>query len=181
MGNIGGAEVLVILLVALIVLGPTKLPVAIRQVGRFVGEMRRIGAGFQQELREATEPLREPLRKTQAALKAADKELREATKPLKETADGLKASDPRKAMTPPPKGAKKPSEGPPPKGAKKPSEGPAPKGAKKPSEGPAPTGRRSRARARLPRPRGLRGRSVGRGADERSCEAARLGHDRRGR
>ena len=112
MGNIGGAEVLVILLVALIVLGPTKLPVAIRQVGRFVGEMRRIGAGFQQELREATEPLREPLRETQAALKAADKELREATKPLKDTADGLKASDPRKAMTPPPKGARKPSEGP---------------------------------------------------------------------
>ena len=148
MGNIGGAEVLVILLVALIVLGPTKLPVAIRQVGRFVGEMRRIGAGFQQELREATEPLREPLRETQAALKAADKELREATKPLKDTADSLKASDPRKAMTPPPKGAKKPSEGPPPK--------------------PGSHGLR-----------GLRGRSVGRGADERSCEPARLEHDRR--
>ena len=68
MGNVGGAEVLVILLVALIVLGPTKLPTAIRQVGRVVGEIRRIGAGFQQELREATQPIKE----TAATLKAAD-------------------------------------------------------------------------------------------------------------
>ena len=59
MGNLGGGEILVILLVALIVLGPTKLPPAIRQVGRVVGEIRRIGQGFQQELREAAEPLRE--------------------------------------------------------------------------------------------------------------------------
>ena len=146
MGNIGGAEVLVILLVALIVLGPTKLPVAIRQVGRFVGEMRRIGAGFQQELREATEPLREPLRETQAALKAADKELREATKPLKETADVLKASDPPQ------------------------SGHPASQGREEAERGPGSHGLRC-----------LRGRSVGRGAGERSCEAARLGHDRRGR
>ena len=96
---------LVILLVALVVLGPTKLPTAIRQVGRVVGELRRIGAGFQQELREATEPLRE----TQATLKAADKELREATKPLKETAGTIKGAGARKTVAPPPKAAHKPA------------------------------------------------------------------------
>ncbi len=53
MGNLGGAEILVILLVALIVLGPTKLPPAVRQVGKFVGEIRRMGQGFQQELESA--------------------------------------------------------------------------------------------------------------------------------
>lgn len=90
MGNLGGGEVLVILLVALIVLGPTKLPPAIRQVGRVVGEIRRIGQGFQQELREAAEPLQE----TKEALKAADKEFRDAAKePIEEMKGTLKAAD----------------------------------------------------------------------------------------
>ena len=99
MGNLGGGEILVILLVALIVLGPTKLPPAVRQVGKVVGEIRRIGQGFQQELREAAKPLQEAT----ADLKAADKSLRETTqKPLKEMTDTLKAADPRKAIAPPP-------------------------------------------------------------------------------
>ena len=99
MGNLGGGEILVILLVALIVLGPTKLPPAIRQVGKVVGEIRRIGQGFQQELREAAKPLQEAT----ADLKAADKSLRETTQePLKEMTDTLKATGPRKAIEPPP-------------------------------------------------------------------------------
>ncbi len=67
MGNLGGAEILVILLVALIVLGPTKLPPAVRQVGKFVGEIRRMGQGFQQELREASKPLAEATETLRAA------------------------------------------------------------------------------------------------------------------
>ncbi len=99
MGNLGGGEILVILLVALIVLGPTRLPPAVRQVGKVVGEIRRIGQGFQQELREAAKPLQEAT----ADLKAADKDLRETTqKPLKEMTDTLKAADPSKAIEPPP-------------------------------------------------------------------------------
>lgn len=99
MGNLGGGEILVILLVALIVLGPTRLPPAVRQVGKVVGEIRRIGQGFQQELREAAKPLQEAT----ADLKAADKSLRETTqKPLKEMTDTLKAADPSKAIEPPP-------------------------------------------------------------------------------
>jgi sec-independent protein translocase protein TatB len=89
-GNLGGGEVLVILLVALIVLGPTKLPPAIRQIGRVVGEIRRIGQGFQQELREAAQPLQE----TKEVLKTADKEFRQAAeKPIEEMKDTLKAAD----------------------------------------------------------------------------------------
>ena len=90
MGNLGGMEVLVILLVALIVLGPTKLPPAVRQIGKVVGEFRRIGQGFQQELREAAQPLQE----TKETLKAADKEFREVSqKPIEEMKDTLKAAD----------------------------------------------------------------------------------------
>lgn len=53
MFNVGGAELLVILLVALLVLGPNKLPQAARQVGHFLGEFRRIADGFQSELKSA--------------------------------------------------------------------------------------------------------------------------------
>jgi len=51
--NIGGAELLVILLVALLVLGPDKLPQAARQVGHFVGEFQRVAGGFRQEIQSA--------------------------------------------------------------------------------------------------------------------------------
>src|SRR5215471_9691349 len=53
MFNVGGGEILVIALVALIVLGPQKLPEAMRTVGRVIGELRRISSGFQQEMQDA--------------------------------------------------------------------------------------------------------------------------------
>ena len=53
MFNVGGGELLVIMLLALIVLGPQKLPGAVRQAGRMMGEVRRISSGFQQELKQA--------------------------------------------------------------------------------------------------------------------------------
>ena len=59
--NLGTGEVLVILVVALVVLGPDKLPSAARQVGRWLGELRRLSSGFQAELRDA---LQEPVDQT---------------------------------------------------------------------------------------------------------------------
>ena len=53
MFNLGAGEVLVILLLALIVLGPQRLPDAAKQVGRFTGEIRRLSNGFQQEMKSA--------------------------------------------------------------------------------------------------------------------------------
>lgn len=53
MGSIGAPEILVILVVALLVLGPTRLPEAARQAGRVLAEMRRISSGFQAEMRDA--------------------------------------------------------------------------------------------------------------------------------
>ncbi len=58
MFNTSGTELLVILLVALIVLGPEKLPEAARKLGGFMRELRRMSAGFQAEVRDA---LREPV------------------------------------------------------------------------------------------------------------------------
>ena len=39
------------MLLALIVLGPQRLPDAARQIGKFMGELRRMSSGFQQELK----------------------------------------------------------------------------------------------------------------------------------
>jgi len=51
--NLGTGELLVVFLVALLVLGPTKLPDAARQMGRMVAELRRLSTGFQDEMRAA--------------------------------------------------------------------------------------------------------------------------------
>lgn len=51
--SLGPAEILVILVVALLVLGPSKLPEAARQIGRAMAEFRRVTAGFQDEVRDA--------------------------------------------------------------------------------------------------------------------------------
>ncbi len=53
MGSIGPIEILVVLVVALLVLGPQKLPDAARSVGRAIGEVRRYTSGFQAEMRDA--------------------------------------------------------------------------------------------------------------------------------
>jgi len=55
--NLGTGELLVIFLVALIVLGPERLPGAARQAGRLLSELRRLSSGFQDEMRNA---MREP-------------------------------------------------------------------------------------------------------------------------
>jgi len=51
-GNLGGGEILVILLLGLLVLGPARLGVVVQQVGHLVGHIRRVAGGFQQEIRE---------------------------------------------------------------------------------------------------------------------------------
>ena len=58
--SLGPAEILVILVVALIVLGPKKLPEAGRQVGKAIAEVRKWSQGFQDEIKSAMDP--EPTR-----------------------------------------------------------------------------------------------------------------------
>jgi len=71
MGNLGGPEILVIMVVALIVLGPNKLPEAARQVGRAITELKNLSSGFQQEMRDAM---------VDPEIKAAAKEFRNEIK-----------------------------------------------------------------------------------------------------
>jgi Tat protein translocase TatB subunit len=58
--NLTGSELVVILLLALVVLGPEKLPGAIRQAGKLYNELRKISNGFQKEFAAAIqEPAKE--------------------------------------------------------------------------------------------------------------------------
>ena len=53
MFNIGGGEFLVIALIALVVLGPSRLPEAARTAGKVMADLRRISSGFQNEIKDA--------------------------------------------------------------------------------------------------------------------------------
>ena len=55
MPNLGPMEILVVLMVALIVLGPKRLPEAGRHVGRAIGEVRRWSASMQAEVKSVLE------------------------------------------------------------------------------------------------------------------------------
>jgi sec-independent protein translocase protein TatB len=64
MFNIGGGELIVIMLLALIVLGPKRLPDAARQIGKAMADLRRLSSGFQNEIRSAIDGVDDPDRIT---------------------------------------------------------------------------------------------------------------------
>jgi Tat protein translocase TatB subunit len=53
--SIGPMELVIVLVVALVVLGPSKLPDAARQVGRALAELRRWSTGLQEEVKRAVD------------------------------------------------------------------------------------------------------------------------------
>ena len=53
MFNLSAVEVLVILVVALVVLGPERLPGAARKIGQMMGQVRDLSANFQREVHNA--------------------------------------------------------------------------------------------------------------------------------
>ena len=53
--NVGPGEVLVILVIALVVLGPSRLPGTARAMGRILARTRRIMTKFQQEMQAAAD------------------------------------------------------------------------------------------------------------------------------
>lgn len=59
--SLGPAEIMVVLLVALVVLGPARLPEAGRQVGRALAEMRRWSTRVQDEVRSTLDSEPEPM------------------------------------------------------------------------------------------------------------------------
>ena len=83
-----GGEIIIIALLALVVLGPRRLPELARKVGQWTAELRQaardISSGLEAEVAD--------LKKVGDDLKAPVDEI---TKPLKEIGEDMKSADPR--------------------------------------------------------------------------------------
>ena len=73
MFNLQGSEIIVILLLALVVIGPEKLPEAVRKFTQTYSEIKKMSSGFQSELKSALdEPMREMRETANLVRDAAD-------------------------------------------------------------------------------------------------------------
>lgn len=72
MGGLISAKFLLVLVIALVVLGPEKLPEATRTMGRWLAEFRRVSSGFTQEVRQAFDAsdLAQPVQELRSASQA---------------------------------------------------------------------------------------------------------------
>ena len=70
MFGIGAPELIVILVVALVVLGPKRLPELARGLGRTLGEFRRATSGVSEELNNARVLLEEEVRQAENSARA---------------------------------------------------------------------------------------------------------------
>lgn len=94
MFNIGGWEFLIILVVALIFLGPERLPGAARQAGKTLGALREMAQSFQNELQDAmNDPIETDARTAGAAAveKSTDAKTKAARKSI---GPGVKDTEP---------------------------------------------------------------------------------------
>ncbi len=81
MGNLGGGEILVILIIGLIVLGPTRLPEASKNIGKALRQIRQTSRNFQAELEAAVEDplIEEAARQRGIEMLAEEKDSKDVT------------------------------------------------------------------------------------------------------
>jgi Tat protein translocase TatB subunit len=88
--NLSGSELVFLLLLALVVLGPERLPVVIRRFGRIYGELRKMGDGFQAEFRQAIdEPMRELRETADLTRRVVDDSLKGLDEPTESDSDDV--------------------------------------------------------------------------------------------
>lgn len=68
LGGVGTSEIIVILVVALLVLGPTKLPQVAKSLGKGLRELRKATDGLKEEFYDEIQGVRGELRETRDAL-----------------------------------------------------------------------------------------------------------------
>ena len=57
MPQIGWLEILAIVIIAILVLGPKEFPIALRKIGSYFGRLKNTLSNFQREVNSATENL----------------------------------------------------------------------------------------------------------------------------
>ena len=83
MFNLSGSEIIFLILIALVVLGPDKLPDAMRKAGKAYGDFKRMTSGFQNEMKSVLdEPMRELRETADLAKSSAMFDTSSITKPL---------------------------------------------------------------------------------------------------
>ncbi|CFQ40114.1 MULTISPECIES: Sec-independent protein translocase protein TatB [Yersinia] len=95
MFDIGVSELLLVLVIGLVVLGPERLPVAVRTVSGWIRTLRSLAATVQNELAQElkVQELQDSLKKVeQAGLQNLTPELKASMDELKEAAEALKRS-----------------------------------------------------------------------------------------
>ena len=101
MFNLSGSEIIVILLLALVVLGPEKLPDAVRRAGRTYAELKRMGNSFQAEVKSALdEPLKEMQETANLMRNAADFSGEPSASPAPSRPEAVHAAIPSSATSP---------------------------------------------------------------------------------
>ena len=83
MFDLGWAELLVIGIVALIVVGPKDLPVLFRRVGQFMGKAKGMAREFSSAMNDAAE---------ESGMRDLNKSLKAATNPIGSAMDGVKSA-----------------------------------------------------------------------------------------
>lgn len=72
MFDLSGSKILFLIIIALVVLGPDKLPEAMRKAGKVYGDFKRMTSGFQNEMKSVLdEPMRELRETAELAKKSA--------------------------------------------------------------------------------------------------------------
>jgi sec-independent protein translocase protein TatB len=60
--TLGWEEIVMLLVFALLIFGPSRLPEIARQIGRFMGEIKRLSREFEDQVRDVTEPFHDEFR-----------------------------------------------------------------------------------------------------------------------
>ncbi len=57
MPQIGWLEILAVVVIAILVLGPKEFPIALKKIGSYVGKLKTLFSNFQQEVTSVTEEI----------------------------------------------------------------------------------------------------------------------------
>ena len=100
MFGIGGTELLVILVVALIVLGPKSVPQIARTLGKAMGEFRKVSTEFQRTLNTEIEEHEKRKQEAEKELFGTEQKATAATKPAEAASPAAKPAAAATAAAP---------------------------------------------------------------------------------
>ncbi len=83
MFNVGGGEILLIALLALIVVGPEQLPGLLRKLGYYAGQAREMSTSLRAEFMAGAEPFQDSIREFQQGMTDFSHTLSDAADPKK--------------------------------------------------------------------------------------------------